>query len=129
MRTATTFRTGHGGGRRLGSRNRVKREVRALMLKLERTDALHPDRWFLRLEEIALGEDLRAAVAAVKVLAEFRFGKPMQEAELSVSHDLGPSVVELLESIGRSPEHRARLEEREARLLAATVESEEEKPS
>ena len=66
-----------------------------------------------------------AAVAASRVLLEYRFGRPVSALEVEMQHDLGPSVVELLEQIAVSDRHRQALQEREARQLreaAITIE-------
>ena len=94
------------------------------MRRLERAKTLHPEVWFERLEAIALADDASASVAAIKVLAEFRFGKPISGIELDVEHSGEVSIVAMLEAIGRSDGHRQRIEEREARRLAVTVEAE-----
>jgi hypothetical protein len=123
VKTATTWRRGFapGAGRRPGSRNKIKREVRVLLQRLERDGEFDPARIFRRLQTLALGDDLGAAIAASRVLLSYRYGLPVSALELDVQHDLGPSVVELLEEIGRSETHRARLEERERRMLAAAI--------
>ncbi len=89
------------------------------MLRLEKDGDLDAAKWFRRLQMIALGKDLGAAVAAVKVLCEYRFGRPISEVELNVEHDLGPSVTEMLEEIARSERHRQAIEERDRRRLTA----------
>jgi hypothetical protein len=120
MRTSTTWTKGRtgGAGRKLGSRNRVKREVRALMVKLEAEDVLSPRRWLERLQEIAMTAEPGPAVAALRALMEFRFGKPAQEVAFDVEHGLAPSALDVLEAIGRSEVHRRSIEERGSRLLA-----------
>ena len=79
------------------------------------------------LQAIALDETAKPSesILALRTLLEFRFGRPAVSVDLDVQHDVGPSVIELLEQIGRSESHRQRLEQRERRMLAA-VEIEQE---
>jgi hypothetical protein len=114
------FQRGNAGKPR-GARNKAKAEVKALLRKLERAGDFDAGMVFTRLQRIALGDDPKAAVAASKVLLEYRFGRPVSALELEVQHELGPSVVELLEEIGRSAEHRRAIEDRERRQLAAVT--------
>lgn len=126
MRTRTTWTSGHGGGRKPGSRNKIKAEARSLVLKLERAGSLAPAAWFVKLQDIALGPMSKPgeAVLAMRTLLAYRFGLP--QASLDVEHSVEPvSVIALLEEIAKSERHRQAIEEREARLLAAiTVEKE-----
>ena len=121
MKTRTSFAAGNPG-RKPGSKGRIRREVRELMRRLERSDTLRPQVWFERLQAIALGDDVPAAVSASRVLLEYRFGRPVSALEVEMQHELGPSIVEMLERIGKSDSHRQRLEERERKRLAPVIE-------
>lgn len=106
-----------------GSRNRVTRELRVVLDRLEREEVLQPRRWFLKLEEIALG-DGPDRVQAARVLLAYRYGLP--QGRLQIEHEVGESAEALLVRIARSEEHRRHLEALERRRLtsgAVTVEA------
>lgn len=125
MRSSTTWtkETRPGGGRKVGQRNRVKTECRRLVQRLERAGALAPASWFARLQRIALDETAKPSdsVLAVRTLLAYRFGLPSGTLDVEVEHGVAPSVVEILERIADSSEHRRALAERERRQLAAVT--------
>ena len=129
VKNSTTYAKGKSQGRPPGARNLIRREVRTMLQKLEREKTFDPRKVFLRLQAIAMGSDIPAAVSAAKVLLEYRFGKPLNSIDVDVQHDVGPTVMQLLEGIAQSDAHRRTLEERERKSLRAasiTVEPEKE---
>jgi hypothetical protein len=112
------FTTGNIGRPR-GARNRVRREVRQLLAKLEREGEVDFRKIFSRLYTIATTGEPGPAERCARTLLNYRFGLPSAEVDVTVEHGVGPSVVELLESIAKSDRHRQAIEERERRLLAA----------
>jgi hypothetical protein len=105
-------------GRPPGVPNKSNAQVRALIVRLEKAGKLDFARIVERLQEIALS-DSKDRIAAARTLLAYNYGLPRQA--LDVSHDAGPSVVAILEGIARSDRHRAALEAREQRQLAATT--------
>jgi hypothetical protein len=67
-------------------------------------------------------------VAASRLLLSYIFGAPTALVEVRETHDLGESVVAILERIATSDEHRQHLEaiEKRRRSNAVTVEVEDE---
>jgi hypothetical protein len=113
-------------GRPLGSKNKSTREFRAVVAALDRSGEIDLRGLVLALYHDATSPDDKVRLPARRELLSRVYGLPRQE--LAVEHGVGVSVVALLEQIGRSESHRRRLEEREARQLAAaaiTVEPEE----
>ncbi len=112
--------------RKRGSLNRRTAEVAAVLNRLEKSSRINPEKWILALDSIALDteQDPLARIAAIRVLAAYRWGFPRAALDLKTTHELGEHYLELLLRIQGSDEHRRHLEDlerRRRRMAAVTV--------
>lgn len=116
--------TGRPAGRPRGAKSYKAASLKLLLGRMESEGTLTPRKVLERLQEIALS-DAPDRVAASRLLCGYLFGYPTSRLDLTQTHELGPSAVELLIRIHESDEHRHHLEviENRRRLLnAVTVE-------
>lgn len=115
-------------GRPLGSRNKSTPEFRATVAALDRAGKIDLKGLILSLYADATSDNPAIRIPARREFQNRYYGLPHVDVGVTTTHELGPTIVELLAHIHQSDQHRRALEEletmRRRALPSAVVEDE-----